>query len=232
MEFVFVVPRGELFPDCYPHGIIATDVNKDASSEYVSNFEAVVRERGFFVERAYAERNPAWKQVIPYTIVTRGDEVLLLRRLIGGGDARLHDKLSIGVGGHINPEDLDATADETSKHPDQKDSQNRPDPVAAGTKREIEEELEIHGTYALRTVGILNDETNPVGAVHVGWLQVLELEESGTAEIREHDILEGEFVTRDHLGSLLEEGANFETWSRLLVERLDDIIPQQLTATT
>jgi len=218
MEFVFVVPRGDLFPDCYPHGIIAIGSAAEAT-EYAGNFETVVRERGFFVEREYAERNPEWKQVIPYTIVTRGDEVLLLRRLAGGGDARLHDKLSIGVGGHINPEDLDGD-----------DSQSRSDPVAAGSRRELEEELEIEGEYTVRTVGILNDETNPVGAVHVGWLQVLDLETSGNARIREHDVLEGEFVSRNHLSSLLDEGANYETWSRLLVERLADILPPQLSA--
>ena len=80
MEFVFVIPRSELFPDCYPHGIVpfAADASDPGSAD---SFAARVAAAGFFVEREYAERTPALKQVIPYTIVLAGDEVMLLRRL-------------------------------------------------------------------------------------------------------------------------------------------------------
>jgi predicted NUDIX family phosphoesterase len=66
MEFVFVVPREKLFPEHYPHGVVFFGEGLD---------EAQVRaawcDHGFFVERAYAERTPSLKQVIPYTVVTR-----------------------------------------------------------------------------------------------------------------------------------------------------------------
>ncbi len=212
MEFVYVVPREELFPDCYPQGLVPFGTGRGAGVDTTSEeaFQRTVRERGFFVEREVAERTPTWKQVIPYTVVTRGDEVLLLRRLRTGGEARLHDKLSIGVGGHINPEDLD-------------DSTTR-DPVAAGTRRELEEELLIEGPSTLTAVGILNDDSNPVGAVHVGLVQVLELSRDSTARIREADILEGSFTEHLRLPSLLADGADFETWSALLIRRLGDIL--------
>ncbi len=215
MEFVFVVPREALFPDCYPQGFVpfGGDFPEDA-------FRRVVLEQGFFVEREVAERTPAWKQVIPYTLIARGDELLLSRRSKRGGEARLHDKLSIGVGGHINPEDLgDAKA-------------LRRDPIAQGTRRELDEELELEGGYSIRAVGILNDDSNPVGAVHVGLVQMLELEAGSTALIRETDVLEGTFVAHSRLVSLLAEGENFETWSAQLIRRLRDLLRAPFSKTT
>ena len=100
MEFVFVVPRTAIFPEFAPHGLSA--FGEEFSHE---SFQRCVEEEGFFVEREYAERTPTLKQIIPYTLVTRGEEILLLQRTKGGGEARLHNKLSIGVGGHVNPVD-------------------------------------------------------------------------------------------------------------------------------
>ena len=79
------------------------------------------------------------------------------------------------------------------------------------------------GEVRLTPVGLLNDDTNPVGAVHVGLVQVLELLD-GDAQIREVDQLRGEFVTPDHLRALAENGTNFETWSSLLIPQLDHLL--------
>ena len=73
MEFVFVVPRGDLFPDCYPHGLVP--FGEECSLE---SFERAVVEYGFFVERPRAEVEPAWKQVIPYTALVRGSDIFLV----------------------------------------------------------------------------------------------------------------------------------------------------------
>lgn len=213
MEFVFVVPRDALFPECYPQGLVPFGPGLTREG-----FLGAVREAGFFVERERAERTPAWKQVIPYTVVVRGDQVLLLRRLGKGGEARLHDKLSIGVGGHVNPEDEALARDA--------------DPLEAATRRELQEELHVEGDGRLTAVGILNDDSNPVGAVHVGLVQVLALSPTAAARVREADVLEGAFVDRTRLSSLLSEGADFETWSALLVRRLHDFLPEPVTRTS
>ena len=214
MEFVYVVPRGKLFPECYPHGLMPF-----GSTEERQRFEDLVRDEGFFCERDYAERTPGLKQVIPYTVFRVDGEVLLMRRLAAGGERRLHDKLSIGVGGHINPEDLASAG--TS------------DPIRAGTAREIEEEIEVRGSYELRPVGFLNDDSTPVGAVHIGMVQIADVQ--GTVEIREKEVLEGRLVTPAELTRRVRDGENFETWSSLLVEHtpsllgapLDELIPHE-----
>ena len=204
MEFVFVVPRRELFPDRYPQGFVP--FGDELSAERF--FDALER-HGFFVERERAEREPEWKQVIPYSVVVAAGEVLLLKRTKRGGEARLHDKLSIGVGGHINPEDLVGTA-------------SRRDLTATGAQRELDEELVISGTRELHVVGIINDDSNPVGAVHVGLVQLIEV--TGSVAIRETDVLEGDLVAPSALRERARQGANFESWSALLIGRLDELL--------
>ncbi|MFO1010367.1 MAG: phosphoesterase [Planctomycetota bacterium] len=218
MEFVFVVPRTALFPECYPHGLVPFRDVPQPGGFSARAFEDVVAREGFFVERERAEKTPAWKQVIPYSIVRwdspDGVRVLCTRRLKKGGEARLHDKHSIGMGGHVNPEDLEGAATRN--------------PVDAGTRRELAEELVVRGAYEVRRVGLINDDSNAVGAVHVGVVQVVTV--SSPPEIRETDVLEGRWVAIDELTAMLATGVNFETWSALLVPHLAELVPQPLAA--
>lgn len=230
MEFVYVVPRTALFPDFYPQGFMpfgsearARDVRgplarpgSDADSALShGSFEAALERDGFFVERPYAERTPSLKQVIPYSIIECDGRVLLFQRLSTGGETRLHGKLSIGIGGHINPEDLDAR----QRGPETRESRS---PVNAGTRREIEEELTIQGDYEIRHLGIINDDSNAVGAVHVGLVQVVHV--NGSVEIRERCQLEGRLVPCEEPAALNARGANFETWSRMLLPHLGELL--------
>jgi predicted NUDIX family phosphoesterase len=205
VEFVFVVPRHELFPDHFPQGF-----QPFGEAFPLVRLIDTVERHGFFVERARAEISPQWKQIIPYNVVLVGDEVLLLRRTARGGEARLHDKLTIGVGGHLNPVDLE-------------DGAQARNPLPRGTRRELEEELEIEGEWDIEPIGLMNDDSNPVGAVHVGVVQRVRVR--GRVEIREKDVLEGRFVRPDELTRRRLDGADFETWSAKLVEQLSAWLP-------
>lgn len=218
MEFVFVVPRSALFPDFYPHGLIRFQDGPAAEASCVSRpaFEAAIAREGFFVERATAERTPSWKQVIPYTLVQSGERILLTRRTKNGGEARLHDKHSIGIGGHINPIDLEEGA--------------LRNPLPAGARREIAEELDVRGSCEMRAVGILNDDSNSVGAVHVGVVHVMRVE--GSVEVREKEQLEGRLVTPLELRELAERGANLETWTKLLLPHLEELLFKPMAVST
>jgi len=222
MEFVFVVPRTALFPDFYPHGLIRFQDGPGAESSCVSRpaFEAAIAREGFFVERTIAERTPSWKQIIPYTLVQCGERILLTRRTKKGGEARLHDKHSIGIGGHINPIDLE----EASRPGEVRN------PLPAGARREISEELDVRGTQDLRPLGLLNDDSNSVGAVHVGVVHVLRVE--GTVEVREREQLEGRLVTPAELRQLADRGANLETWTKLLLPDLEGLLHSPLAVST
>lgn len=237
MEFVFVVPRTALFPDSYPHGFVPFSSPSASSSAPVIPGPSVSRERieeviardGFFVERAYAERTPTLKQLIPYTLVrcetAEGARILCTRRLKAGGESRLHDKHSIGIGGHINPQDMPENAAPFGELPVSPRTSAR-NPLDAGTRREIAEELIVNVRYEVQRLGLINDDSNAVGAVHVGVVQAITV--SGDVEIRERELLEGELVTYESLQSRAERGVNFETWSKLLIPHLDELLPRAL----
>ena len=196
MEFVWVVPRQILFPEATPHGLIALE-----PQELEDRFLAPAREHGFFIERRYAESHPEYKQPIPYVAVCKGDSVLCLTRLSTQGEQRLHGKRSIGVGGHINPCDLDDG-----------------DLFASACSRELHEELilpEIE--LPLTPVGLLNDDTTAVGAVHVGLVYRLDASKLEVA-IRETSAMAGDFESLASLRDLAATAESpFETWSTLLL---------------
>lgn len=193
-----MVKRPELFERAYPHGLELTDIST------VAEIDERIRARGFFVERRQAERDASLKQIIPYCVVVRGGDVFLTRRTQKGGDARLFGKRSIGVGGHINPVD-------------------GADVVGLGLRREIEEELDITGPWTVRAAGILNDDSTDVGSVHIGLVHVIRVE--GAVAVRETDNLTGSFVAAQDLVRLCrDERPTFETWSALLIDRLDELL--------
>jgi predicted NUDIX family phosphoesterase len=155
---------------------------------------AVVARDGRYVERSVAEEDPFHKQLIPYVVVRDGERVFLMERTDAGGDRRLHGKASIGVGGHLNPVDQGEDA------------------LMAGLRREWEEELVADWSPDFRLVGLLNDDSNPVGAVHLG--VVFAVEADGRAvEVREHEKLTGAFVAPDAVRAAWDR---LETWSQLV----------------
>jgi predicted NUDIX family phosphoesterase len=219
MEFVLVVPRRDLFRDCYPQGLVL--FGERGQGLHGADFEERVRQHGYFVEREHAEHDPELKQVIPYTLVVRSGQVLLLRRLARGGETRLHDKLSIGVGGHINPQDAEQPTNQPTNQ--SRRSGHSAGALEAGTRRELEEELHIESDVTIQRVGIINDDSNPVGAVHVGLVQVVQVR--GDVRVREDEVLEGSFVAPAKLRRLQGDEANFETWSAMLIDRLHEVVP-------
>ena len=84
------------------------------------------------------EHDRTYKQVIPYLVLRDGERWFLMRRTRAGGDARLHDLWSIGVGGHLNPGDGD---------------------VAGGLRREWAEEVVAGFEPEFAPIGLLNDDT-------------------------------------------------------------------------
>ena len=100
MEFVYVVERSRLFDLHFPHGLVLYEQNPAEVQSYVDR----IREHGFFIERRKAEEDSSFQQVIPYVVVRRPGEVLLLERKSTQGEARLHGKRSIWRGGACEPD--------------------------------------------------------------------------------------------------------------------------------
>lgn len=199
MEFVWVVPREVLFPNGAPSGFLPLSAD-DLERSYLGP----AREEGFFMERRYAERHPAYKQVIPYVVVARGDEAFCLTRLPAQSEERLHGLRSIGVGGHVNPCDAADGVDSLLHN---------------ACRRELHEELILPGSLPDPTPrGLLNDDSTEVGAVHVGIVYRLEVA-GAPVTVRETSAMTGGFQPLAELkAASLAANPPFETWSSFLLE--------------
>jgi predicted NUDIX family phosphoesterase len=116
-----------------------------------------------FLSRDLAEDDPSHKQIIPYAIFRHGDRYLHYVRGGGSGEKRLAAKGSIGIGGHIN--DTDHAASSLDK-----------DTYTIGVEREINEELNLTGGHTQEILGLINDDSNEVGKVHLGVVHLFTLE--------------------------------------------------------
>lgn len=166
-------------------------------TENVPELLEIIRTEHEYMPRPEAEERPDFKQIIPYVVLRRGDKVFVTRRLNKGGEARLHGKISIGVGGHINPVD------------------EQGDMLMKGLWREIHEEVELQNHGELCSCGFINDDSNSVGSVHLGACFTLETE--GEVSVKETEKLEGLWMT------LAELKANYdfmETWTQIALEVL------------
>ena len=186
-ERVLVVPRDVLPARGDWHGLRVDGV--DALLE-------AVRDHGTFLPRDEMEADRSYKQVIPYLVLRDAERYFLMRRTRAGGDVRLFDRWSIGVGGHLNPGDED---------------------VFGGLRREWREELVADFEPTFEPLALLNDDTTDVGSVHLG---VVFVADAGgrPVEVRETDKLTGAFASPDEVAGGVD---NLETWSRIVFEALE-----------
>lgn len=161
----------------------------------------------FFMDRALAEEDPSHKQLIPYCIFRCGNRILHYTRGKAGGESRLHAKISVGVGGHINPIDMgEGRTGAAAYH--------------AAVTREIEEELDLAEPHEHRIIALLNDESNTVGQVHLGVVHLIELK-SDKVTSREDALLDLAFTPWGELNGELFD--RLETWSQFCVRNLPEL---------
>ncbi|QDV64823.1 phosphoesterase [Crateriforma conspicua] len=158
-----------------------------------------------FGRRGDMETDPSFKQLIPYVVLQHNDDdgnihVFAYTRGGGSGEARLHAKRSIGIGGHISAED----------------AQGDGNPYLIGMQRELDEEVDIDSAYEDIREGLLYDPSNDVGKVHLGIVHRFVLQ-SPSVKSREDDLAEGGFVPLDELRNQFER---LETWSQLTLTAL------------
>jgi predicted NUDIX family phosphoesterase len=156
--------------------------------------------------RSEVEEDPSFKQLIPYCVLEWSSPTGAARYFAytrGGGqnEARLRAKRSVGVGGHISSTD-GAHGDDTS--------------YDSGMRRELAEEITIGGAWTARCVGLINDDSNAVGSVHLGIVHLLRVEGPDVVP-RETGLIECGFETLDRL---LADRERFETWSQITLDAL------------
>jgi len=189
-EQVLCVRREDIFPE---------GAWNDFISERLDWYQSVIRARHLFKPRAEVEDDPSYQQIIPYVVFRHGNRYLLTHRLRASSERRLRKQYSLGVGGHINPGDLEGG-----------------DPIQDGLKREWEEEVVYDGRFEATLLGLLNDESSPVSKVHLGVVFLVDGDSPNIA-IRETTKLAGQMLTLDEMRIHYLE---MESWSQMVYDRL------------
>jgi len=188
-EKILVVPNIELMNILdFKEGLIEMDL------DVIKN---LIRNKGFFKERNLVENDESLRQVIPYVVIKSNGKFLLVKRLETQGERRLHNKYSVGIGGHINISDFDG-----------KDIWSA---VEKGMWRELNEEVKISPIGEPEFLGIINDLSSSVSRVHIGLCYIIECE---FHEINEKDKFEEAWVEK------FEGIDNMEGWSKIVVKKI------------
>lgn len=199
-EIIIVAPRKYIFNN-ESLTFQGTLQDKKIVNKIVKNISSTYE----VMRRGDAEENEEFKQPIPYAVIKRGDEVFVYERLKGAGEVRLHNKLSIGVGGHMN------------EVPGEKDFNKVLD---ENLLREIEEELIIDNKkFKVTPIGLINDDEDEVGRVHIGILVAIEVPEGTDVQVRETKELQGQFLQIEKL-KLRQFYERLENWSKIAIDIL------------
>jgi predicted NUDIX family phosphoesterase len=190
-EQVLCVKREDIFPDGAWHGFVSQDLERH---------QALIREHHFFKPRSEVENDPSFQQIIPYVVFRHDKQYLLTHRLRASSEKRLRKQYSLGIGGHINPGDLEAG-----------------DPILDGLRREWSEEVVYDGRFEAELIGLLNDDSSPVSKVHLGVVFLVD-GDSPNISIRETDKLAGELLTLEEMRIYY---LGMESWSQMVYDRLN-----------
>ena len=204
-EEILVIPRACLLGS---HKAILPNLSRLA-------FTDLLNTHGVFMVREDAETNENFLQLIPYVVLRHKDEVFMYKRLKAGSEKRLHDKYSIGIGGHIE-RDLGTIPGSTLDTP-----RNH---FIKSTSRELFEEVILNADPILiesENRYLIYDDSNAVGRVHLGILIECRLgnidaDAKSIVEVRETHKLEGSMVKIDYIRN--SPDLVLENWSKKALE--------------
>lgn len=149
--------------------------------------------------RYEAELDNNYKQPIPYVIFKKQNknEFFCMERI--DGDSRLIGKKSLGVGGHVD----------------------YPENIETALYREIAEEVGLskNDIIALDFKGLILDESNSVGSVHIGLLFIATVDDSIDMYCLENDKLKGYFINYQQLTEFYYSKV-LETWSEIALKNI------------
>jgi len=94
-ELVFAIPTDKLWK-------LIPYKEKGLIKGNIEVLKTIVQE-GLFRKRSELEEDPSFKQIIPYAIISNRDSFFLFKRKSGQREKRLHNKFTLGAGGHMNP---------------------------------------------------------------------------------------------------------------------------------
>jgi len=196
-ESVFAFPTDEFWK-------LMTYKKKGLIKENGEVLKRIVQ-NGLFLRRSELEEDPSFKQIIPYAIISNkepernGESFYLFRRTSRQTEKRLHNKFSLGVGGHMNPRGS---------------MESKEQYLIDELKRELFEEVKLLNGCLIEDIefiGFINDDTIPVGSVHIGLLYDIHVSNK-EVYIYETDKMTAEWIDKSNLAEFYE---GMETWTKI-----------------
>jgi len=190
-ELVFAFPTDELWKlmTYKKKGLIRG--NSEVLKRIIQN--------GLFLRRSELEEDDSFKQIIPYAIISNNESFYLFRRTSRQTEKRLHNKFSLGVGGHMNPNDSMETKEQY---------------LVDELKRELIEEVKLLNGCLIEDIefiGFINDDTISVGSVHIGLLYNIHISNK-EVYINETDKMTADWIDKSNLAEFYE---GMETWTKI-----------------
>jgi predicted NUDIX family phosphoesterase len=196
-EKILVIRREILFATGDFQGFLAM-TNFDS-------YQRLITQHHKFLWRSAMEKDPSYKQIIPYLIFTYENKYFVMQRKPDARETRLKNKYSLGIGGHIRQEDMQGQC------------------LSEWAQREFEEEVAYKGNLKILPLGLINDDSNAVGQVHVGYVFLLQGNSSNIAIKDEHKA--GSMMTCDEIRSLYN---NMEPWSQMVFDFLTSNVTMKM----
>jgi predicted NUDIX family phosphoesterase len=193
-ELVFAFPTAEFWK-------LLTYKKKGLIKGNIEVLKRIVQ-NGLFLRRSELEEDPSFKQIIPYAIISNNESFYLFRRTSNQTENRLHNKFSLGVGGHMNPDDARETNGQF---------------LIDELKRELYEEVNLLNGCLIEDIefiGFINDDTISVGSVHIGLLYNIHVSNK-EVYINETDKMTADWIDKPNLAEFY--GA-METWSKIIFD--------------
>lgn len=198
------------------------------TAEVNADYSNIPELETFLMDRVICETDTSYLQVIPYlTLVSKIDgRILQYTRGGGGGEGRLFNKTSIGMGGHM----------------DVRHSGSFYYGIAVEAARELCEELGIPFTPELveRISALLyegrfeffhlKDSDNPVDHVHLAVSIVLPIDPQECTTLEEGAIVDPVWRTLDELYAEVKSGnTRLELWSQRVVRNIVSQLQSQVS---
>lgn len=189
-ESILVVKREHLFSLHYPawQGIEQSSINR-----YVD----IIATHQEYQPRSSMELDANYKQIIPYMIFTYADRYFMMQRTAITSEQRLKNKYSLGIGGHVRQQDVIGND------------------LMVWAQREFYEEIAYNGSMKVTPLGVLNDDSNEVGRVHLGLVLLLEGDSADIAV--KSELKSGQLLTLSECKAYYD---HLESWSTYVVDML------------
>ncbi len=197
----------------------------ESFTDLLSFFRKIFRADPAFENREYSEKNPNRRQIILYATLATPDGILTYRRQ--GAEKKLTGKISIGIGGHIEPEDLtkntfglkSSLLREMTEELEISDEKTGDKILFYDEKGNIDQKR-IREYFKIIPLGVIKDDSNEVGKVHLGISCLLIFKKPAKVRLQE----EGTDLKIETIGNLKKSArdpeSELEGWAKIVIPHI------------